>query len=314
MRDAAVVDRAADARDQAADDRRVDAASTASPCGRSRCARPRSIASARSAASGAAVVTSARTTCAVVEQPLAVGRQQIRQQHEAIALGEQREQLRQDRRELRAAPSRSATAARLRGTGTAGFSSTFSSGGCCVNRSANCGELALDLREVGLLLDGDVEEGAGVADGGGFVGHECSSRRSSACRLRCRSLRRVSQAAQIYTIQRQFATRSSSRPHHDLHRSAPIRRADATAAGTPAARSAALDLRPPLRRSPQSAGRLRFAGRTAATRRSASTPGSTVTLAAKCSWFDAMPPDRFWPAIARTPANSGTAPAVDRRP
>ena len=71
--------------------------------------------------------------------------------------------------ELRRCASSSATAARLRGTGTAGFSSTFSSVGCCLNRSANCASSLLDLLEVRLLLDGDVEQGARVADGGGFV-------------------------------------------------------------------------------------------------------------------------------------------------
>ena len=50
----------------------------------------------------------------MIQQPLAIGGQQIRQQDQPIALGEQREQLREHRRRPNGAVS-SATAARLRG-------------------------------------------------------------------------------------------------------------------------------------------------------------------------------------------------------
>ena len=65
----------------------------------------------------------------------------------------------------------SVTAARLRGTGTAGFSRTLASVGCCENRSTNVASCRFDLLEVRLLLEGDVEQGAGITDRGGFAGH-----------------------------------------------------------------------------------------------------------------------------------------------
>ena len=89
-RDAAVVHRAADARDDAADDRRIDVASPSVTVRPVTSASPRSM---RLRASGGKR-RRRRHLCAhdllVVEQPLAVGREQIRQQHEPIALGEQR--------------------------------------------------------------------------------------------------------------------------------------------------------------------------------------------------------------------------------
>ncbi len=57
----------------------------------------------------------------MIEQPLAVRRQQIGQQHQAIALGEQHEELAERPAPACTRATTSATAAFLRGAGTAGF-------------------------------------------------------------------------------------------------------------------------------------------------------------------------------------------------
>ena len=67
------------------------------------CASPRSTACARSGDSGSAVDDFGPHHFPEVEHPLAVRRQQLRQQHQAIALGEQHEQLRDRGRQLHAA-------------------------------------------------------------------------------------------------------------------------------------------------------------------------------------------------------------------
>ena len=58
------------------------------------------------------------------------------------------------------------------------------------------GQLRLDLVEVLLLLDGDIEERAGVTMAAALL----VTRSTSSGRAECGSLRRLSQAAQLYTI------------------------------------------------------------------------------------------------------------------
>src|SRR5919198_1922728 len=100
-RHAAVINRAADARDDAADDRRVDARfeKDAPPgdAGEAALERLRAIAAKRRRGRDFGA-----HDLAVIEQPLAIRREQVRQQHQPIALGQQRQQLADDARRLRA--------------------------------------------------------------------------------------------------------------------------------------------------------------------------------------------------------------------
>ena len=247
---------------------------------------------------------------AVVEQAVAVRREQIRHQHQAIAIGEQRQQLRDDRRELRLRQQvgdGGALARHRHGR----VEQDFFEQRVLREEIGELRQLALDLLEIRLLLDGDVEEGAGVADGGGLVRHELVARASA--RSRVQELAKSFTSSPNLYHSKTIRHKPNSRPHHDLdarHRprpTVPIR-----AAIDPGRAQRRLD---PVRRARHSTATSRppeVCGSYRSASRSASTPGSTATPRAKCSWFEPSPPDRFCAAIASTPSKSGTVPGVDR--
>ena len=88
----------------------------------------------------------------VFEQAIAIGREQVGQQHQPIALGEQHQQFARAPASTSALLASSATAARLRGAGTAGFSSTFSSARMLREEIDESGELSSSISKIGLLL------------------------------------------------------------------------------------------------------------------------------------------------------------------
>ena len=89
-------------------------------------------------------------------------------------------------------------------------------------------QVVLDLLEIRLLLDGDVEEGAGVADGGGLVGHEFGAS--------VWSLRRVSQASPNLYHLKTICHKANSGAHDDLDAGRAAPTVPIRTAGTPAAR------------------------------------------------------------------------------
>ena len=111
-----------------------------------------------------AVVSSARTIFAVIHQPLAVRRGQLRQQRQPIALGEQQQQLRR-RSAIQARPARAAArrpracAARHRRDSTARAHQQLVAG----HESGELRELALEPGRGRPLLQRDVEQRARVA-------------------------------------------------------------------------------------------------------------------------------------------------------
>ncbi len=110
---------------------------------------------------------------AVVEQAIAVGGKQIGGKDETVAIGEQREQLRDDRRELRLRQDigdRGAFARHRHGR----VEQDLFEQRVLREQIGELRQLVLDQLEVRLLLDGDVEEGARVAYGRGLVRHRCS--------------------------------------------------------------------------------------------------------------------------------------------
>ena len=168
-RDAAVVHRAADAGDNAPDDRRVDF----------RRHRDGSSGDLRQAALDR--LHAPRVDCArrrhfgtdnapIIEQAVAVGGEQVRQQDEAVAVGQERKELRQDRRKPRPR-EQLADGCTLARHGHGGIEEHLRQGWILPEEIHELRQLVLDLLEVRLLLEGDVEEGARVADGGGLVRH-----------------------------------------------------------------------------------------------------------------------------------------------
>src|SRR5438094_162844 len=168
-RDAAVVDGAADARDDAADNRRVDARveHDASPRDAREAAleRLRAIASERRRGRHLGA-----HDLAVVEQPLAIRRDEIRQQHQPIAVGQQRQQLADDARRLRARHELGHRRA-LAGHRHGGIEQHFLEQRILLEEVDELRQLLLDLFEVRFLLDADVEERACISGRGCFVSH-----------------------------------------------------------------------------------------------------------------------------------------------
>ena len=106
----------------------------------------------------------------MVEQAIAIAVEQIRQEHEAIALGEQHQQLAEDGRESGALDELGHGRALPRG-GHGRVQQHLFERRVLPEKVDEGGKMVVHDLKVDLLCDGDVEERAGVAIGGGFVGH-----------------------------------------------------------------------------------------------------------------------------------------------
>ena len=168
-----VVHRAADARDDAADDRGIRLRRDADRAS-GQCREPLLNGADASLVDRHGCGHDGANDMLVIEQTVAVRGQQVREQDQSIAFGQQQNQLRQNRRELRVCQQ----------IGDGGVFTLHRHGGIqqhlCQRRILRqqideLRELVLDLIEVRLLLDRDVEERARVAEGSGLVCHDCSA-------------------------------------------------------------------------------------------------------------------------------------------
>ena len=134
-----------------------------------RCSIARPIASAAPAGSGTALVTSARTTFWKSSRRLRYSVEQVRQQHQPIAPGQQRDELRHDR--AGAGPRRQLPDQRHLARGRDGRAREHPRELVVPGRERHEGvELALDGLRVA-LLPAHVEQRLRVAGGGTAIGH-----------------------------------------------------------------------------------------------------------------------------------------------
>ena len=104
----------------------------------------------------------------MIEQALAICRQQIRQEHEAVALGEQSQKLREHWHRFH--PFRQLFYGRaLALRRDRRIQQHLLERRVIGKQAREVGELTLDRLDVGLLFDSDVKEGARVTIGRGFV-------------------------------------------------------------------------------------------------------------------------------------------------